>query len=563
MPAEPFSVYNTWGYHDELGDQVELTERLALNAVKALQRWKDEFGLGYDYFVLDYGWYDPRRGFERFHPQRWPKGPDRLLRRLRLLGMQPGLWFSTNGGRLRVPAWKKSLCADNYHYSLIDGPFGDLLEASVLKAAEQWDVRYFKFDFAAFSQGLANSRRSALETERLSRERFSLIVRRLRERYPDARVIGHCGFWQGRNHGVTGEPVRPTADPSLLADFDHYFSNDPHIGEPPQLELCRARNLNQDWGVWRRHRDGFPLDRIDDHGVMVGATNTCFYLGRRGFRRSHLAQLARGARRDLLYGNPALLTDPDVTAIQRQRQWFQSAWRQRLSTAFVGPGEPGLVPWHGFMTGGGRSGLLFLVNPHWRVTQVELEVPGLQDASVLFTDAPDGPAFSVQPGFLRLQLGPEACVLLGLGERAQRLPELQRRGDAPTPESMRLLPLHVEGEPRRRTARLSKILEKGERLIVCTRLKDTPNALPQRFARQHTREQRRMKPQAHETLRLRVRVKGRLLEPEGETPAVPVFCGVSWVVRRYATRGPADIELLVDEAVEGDVDLSAYAVRLP
>ncbi|MGF1448458.1 MAG: hypothetical protein ACFB20_03480 [Opitutales bacterium] len=563
MSAEPFSVYNTWGYHDELGDQVELTERLALNALKALERWKEEFGLSYEYFLLDYGWFDPRKGFDRFHPQRWPKGPERFLRRLAASGFTPGLWFSTNGAHLQVPAWKKSLCADRTHYSLVDGPFGDALEAAVLHAAEQWGVRYFKFDFAACAQGLASTPRSILETERLSRERFALIVARLRERFPDVRLIGHSGFWQGRNHERTGEPRRPTADPALLADLDHYLSNDPQIGEPPQLELCRARSLNQDWGLWRRHRDGFPLERIDDHGVMVGATNTCFYLGRRGFRRGHLAQLARGARRDLLCGNPALLTDADVTAILRQRQWFYAAWRQGLTTACVGSGEPGLAPWHGFLTGGGRSGLLYLVNPHWQSTLVELEVPGLQEAAVLFTDAPAGPAVSVQPGFLRLELGPEACVLLGLGEHAQRLPELQRRGDVRTPASMRLLSLQIEGEPQRRTARLAKTLEKGERLVVCARLTDAETGLPQRFAPQNTRERRRMKPQAHEVLRLRVRAKGRLLEAEGETPAVPVFCGVSWVVRRYATRGPADIELLVDDAVEGEVDLAAYAVRLP
>jgi hypothetical protein len=42
--------------------------------------------------------------------------------------------------------------------------------------------------------------------------------------------------------------------------------------------------------VWLFNKGAnIPLDRIDDHGCMTGGTNTSFYQGAYGFRRSYLA----------------------------------------------------------------------------------------------------------------------------------------------------------------------------------------------------------------------------------------------------------------------------------
>ncbi|MGF1483611.1 MAG: hypothetical protein ACFBZ8_04525 [Opitutales bacterium] len=561
MPREPFSVYNTWGYHDTLGDQVDLSERIALNALKALRRWQDDFGLSYRYFVLDYGWFNPRKGFQ-FDAQRWPKGPERLLERLRAAGMLPGLWYSTNGYKLQVSRWKKSLCASGSHYSLVEGPFGAEFEQSLLQAADQWGVRYFKFDFAAFAQRPADSIHTQEEHAWLSRLRFSEMLARLRERFPDVRTVGHGGFGEIADPHSPGEPLWPQADPALLADFDHYFSKDPHILDRPQLELSRARDLDQDWGVWRRHQEGFPLSRIDDHGVMVGPTNTCFYIGRRGFQRSHLAQLARGARRDLFHGNPALLTDEDVSNIRRHRAWFFNAWRKELPTRFVGPGEPGLTPWHGYLTGGGHDGLLYLVNPHWQYATVSLELPGLREATVLFTDQVQGPAVSMQCGRLHVELGPESMVLLGLGQSAHRLPELQRRGEVPAPSRLRLLTASFEEEAATLTARLPKSLEKNERLVVAARLVDRESRLPVRIGKQTTRERRRMRSEVQDGLCVCVYRKGRRLEHEAQEPAVPLFCGASWVVRQFQCRGPVEIRIVNEAAPQAAVEATAYALTV-
>lgn len=87
----PFSDYSTWGLHDELGDNVHLSEALAVAALDRLLEWKRDHGLTYDVFHLDAFWFDSEKGFDDFHPVLWPNGPKPLLDRLHAEGMSMGL----------------------------------------------------------------------------------------------------------------------------------------------------------------------------------------------------------------------------------------------------------------------------------------------------------------------------------------------------------------------------------------------------------------------------------------------------------------------------------------
>jgi hypothetical protein len=194
----PFSIYSTWGLQDELGDQVELSEELALHALRHVRRWKDEFGIAQDVFHLDCFWFDPDKGYLHFKKPHWPHGfeplLEPLLEQILAAGMAPGLWYSTSGSWLKPPAWQASIAADNWHYSLVDGPYAEHLHEALLHAASHWQVRLFKFDFVDFDAAPAGCARAPEQTRALAVERFVGILRDLREKYPDVPLPGPHGF---------------------------------------------------------------------------------------------------------------------------------------------------------------------------------------------------------------------------------------------------------------------------------------------------------------------------------------------------------------------------------
>lgn len=155
----PFSIYSTWGLHDELGDAVDLSEENARYAFDHVNRWRDQFGAGPDYFHVDGFWFDPKRGYRFFKTPHWPRGFEPLRDDILAAGMKPGLWFSTSAYGVDVPAWAESRCA-NGHCSFVDGPFAEFFEADLFHAAEKWDARLFKFDFADFSSTPERVRRT-------------------------------------------------------------------------------------------------------------------------------------------------------------------------------------------------------------------------------------------------------------------------------------------------------------------------------------------------------------------------------------------------------------------
>ncbi len=561
---KPFSVYSTWGLQDELGDRVELSEDLARRALEGLRRWSAQFGIRQDIFALDAFWFDQQKGYKDFKKPHWPGGFEPLLADILDSGMKPGLWYSVNGGSLSVPAWKSSLAEDGRHYSLVDGSYADALHAALLHAADTWHVRLFKFDFAGFFTSAAGVARAPEETYRLSVARLRAMLRDLRERHPDIWTISHCGF--ARNHGLsTPGTLEPLAtDPALLEVMDAVFSGDPQPWDIPQTALTRNLDLFQDHQVWKMHVEGFPLHRIEDHGIIVGTTNTCAYRGRDGFRRSHVAQLARGGGRDLFYGDPTLLNDDDLSHLSKARALFFDACRRNLTVRFVG-GEPGVAPWHGYVTGGGACGLAYLVNPQPHPQFIPLAIPCLSDARVLFHDGQDRPSLQTQPDQLVVALGPEQMALVGMGDYSDQRHELGSEADADLPREMRLLPLRFRTrEDGRWVAELSEALPEGSLLHVRVEVRDrSPTGIgsqPFRFGAQSTHDDRDMTPRTHDLVVIRVFKDGQALTPVAHIPAVPVWSGIAWVAASFRAEAPLRIEIMQRFPEPRRLRATAYAL---
>ncbi len=548
----PFSIYCDWAFHDELGDLVELDEAMTMTALDTLAGWRARHGVGFDYYLLDAFWFDPGQPYTAFKRPHWPRGFAPALARIRELGMLPGLWFDLSGSHLQVAEWAPSYDPERRAHSLAYGPYGPSLEAGWRHALETWGVRLFKLDFANLSArppgcGWATPE----EAGQANGAALRSILSRLRAEYPDLVIIAYNGIerWPGYLSRPMGSPTHPGFDLSWLEVFDYVYSGDPRPSDLPRTDLRRSIDAFQDHQVWLLSRLGFPMERIDDHGCMVGGTNTSFYQGAHGFRRTYLAHLARGGRRDLYYGDPTLLADGDVAFMAAARRLYFDAFGRGLSTAWLG-GEPGVAPWHGCLTGGAARGLLSLVNGPRTSQQIELALPGLARATALYADA--GPDAAVQiagEGALLVELAPEQMAVIGLGAYASADLALTPAADCPVPRRMRPLDIaFAPTGPGELTGVWRGAPPQTDEVVVFAQAHSATDAsgvggggLPVRFGQETTREgQRPAEPASREQVHIELTVGGRPIAPLRILPDVPIWAGISWVGVFYAASALAD-----------------------
>lgn len=438
------SIYGDWALHDEIGDKVELSEEMTQSALDRLEYWQKKHKVKFDYYLIDAFWYDPEGNYQQFKKSHWPDGFANVRRRMEALGITPGLWFDVNGfASPRHEQWKRSLSIDNRSYCLFDGPYAEGFEKALINACTSWGIRLFKLDFVNFravTPRLANSL-SEEEIYLKNAEVLKRILRGLRLRFPNIIILAYNGYELVPNYiSNTSYPLRRGIDPSWLEVFDYIYSGDPRPADVPFIDFRHSVDVYQDYMVRNLNFSGIPLTRIDDHGCMIGNTNTIYYLGKHSWRRSWILTLSRGSRKAHLYGNLHLLDDSDVEFLSRARKIFFSLFDLGLETFTVG-GVPAHSPWHGFLTGGGAKGLLTLVNNTGFSQHVSLKIAGLQEAKVLFSDG--GNLIEPQVGgqSLSLTLAPEQMVLLGLGDMARDEYHLGTDEDSIVPYESRLVPV--------------------------------------------------------------------------------------------------------------------------
>src|SRR5438046_3819050 len=145
---QPVAVYNNWSAYDELSDNIELTESLAMKELDQIVRLR-RAGVRIDYYLMDAFWYGTNGGYREFRRPHWPNGPDRWLKACRDHQIKPGLWVACNVPfRLDVlPEWRSSMDATGSAMCFFDGGF----LPQFIETLQFWydrGVRLFKFDFA-------------------------------------------------------------------------------------------------------------------------------------------------------------------------------------------------------------------------------------------------------------------------------------------------------------------------------------------------------------------------------------------------------------------------------
>src|SRR5215471_8830188 len=205
---QPIAVYNNWSAYDELSDNIELTESLAMKELDQILRLR-RAGVRIDYYVMDAFWYSTNGGYREFRSPQWPNGPDHWLKACRDNQIKPGLWVASNVPfRLDIlPEWRSSMDATGSAMCLFDGGF----LPQFMDTLQFWydrGVRFFKFDFANFSIATpaAAERYSKEEIYRRNCEALRQAIQRFKQKNPDVLFAAFNGF--GGEYEGTFAPVR-------------------------------------------------------------------------------------------------------------------------------------------------------------------------------------------------------------------------------------------------------------------------------------------------------------------------------------------------------------------
>lgn len=364
----PLTVYINWAAYDELSDNVELTESLAMRQLDELLRLRAR-GVRFDAYLMDCFWYAADGGYRTWRRPHWPTGPDRWLAACRENGLLPGLWLSTNTlAKLNpYPAWQDSLDEARRALCLFEGGF----LPDLLRVLQEWydrGVRLFKFDFADLdaappgggSVGRTLGHRltpDEIRTLNTAALRDALIA--FRRRNPEVRFLAYNGF--GGDQANTSLPFRKTIDLRWLDAFDSLYCGDPRPADVPTMNFWRSKDIYSDHMVRWYERNGVPLARIDNSGFMIGTTGTCYYRRTAAWQGMLLLSLARGGWMNTCYGNLELLGDAEAAWFARvQAMFLPLQARGRIYTFGGIPGER--VP-YGYVAVGEHGSLYTVVNP--------------------------------------------------------------------------------------------------------------------------------------------------------------------------------------------------------
>ncbi len=438
----PISVYNNWSSYDELSDNIPLTEKLAMRELDELLRLK-RAGVRFDYYMMDAFWFAPDGGYRAWRKPNWPNGPDAWIKKCRENGVLPGLWFSTNT-LVKIeaaPAWKNSLNANGGAMSFSEGGFlPDFMD--VLQFWYDRGIRMFKFDFVdltAATPADAGTMSKAQIKERNARA-FREALRQFRGKNPDAVLLAFNGFGGTLDNTYSPLPFSDATDLRWLEVFQMEYTGDPRPSDVPEGNFWRSVDIYSDHMVRRFEQLGFPLERIDSTGFMVGNTGTIYYRGMHAWKGAFLLMMARGGWVNTVHGNLEFIDDQDAQWMARAQSLFFEL--QGLGRIHTFGGIPGDVEPYGFGGVTTRGSVYVVVNPGQTVASVKLPKlapdqpsPGL--GRIQFRDA----GFEPQIDGTQLSLGPGQMAMVGFG--AYRSPgyDFGIQSDVVIPRSIARFPI--------------------------------------------------------------------------------------------------------------------------
>jgi hypothetical protein len=185
---------------------------------------------------------------------------------------------------------------------------------------------------------------------------------------------------------------------------------------------------------------GFPLERIDSTGFMVGNTGTIYYRRLHAWKGAFLLMMARGGWVNTVHGNLEFIDNRDALWVARAQSLFFEL--QGLGRIHTFGGIPGEVEPYGFGGVTTRGSVYVVVNPGQTVAGVKLPVlapdqPSLGQGRVQFRDA----GFEPQINGTQLSLGPGQMAMVGFGAYASLDFDFGIQSDVVIPRSIAPFPI--------------------------------------------------------------------------------------------------------------------------
>jgi len=416
-------IYCDWAAHDELGTLVkpQLTEQLTNSLLDRLQAMKSEYGIQFDYYLIDAFWYDPKGAYLTFKKPNWPRGYEPALHRMLELGMKPGLWFDLGGSTLdlkETPSWRGP-----EHPCLSDPAFAQVFQDAFALHIRDHSLGMLKFDFANLHCRHANDEAPSLAILEKNADSLLEICRKVRELNPAIVIRAYNSF--SLNEVMDSTKYSDQAysiSPWWLRWFDSVYSGDPRPSELPSVTSLRdSVNWYQDHVFRGYARSLMPLFTIDDCGTLVGKTSTILYLGAEGFTDSWILDIMRGDLAPIFYGDLTLLTDNDRRFMAGTLRYLR---RHQAVLANTRPilGVPGKGEVYGYWSDNQDIGFATFVNPGLFPQSFSLVIPKGKLSSgfekLVFSN--DGQARQpVRPlaGVLQAKLVPGEIRVYALGPR--------------------------------------------------------------------------------------------------------------------------------------------------
>ena len=440
--SAPISVYNNWSSYDELSDNIPLTETLAMRELDELLRLK-RAGVRFDYYMMDAFWFAPDGAYRTWRKPNWPDGPDEWIQKCRRNGVLPGLWFSTNTlvKIQAAPAWKDSLNADGSAMSFFEGGFlPDFMDA--LQFWYDRGIRMFKFDFVDMSAATAAdaATMSKAEIKERNATAFRNALLAFRRKNPDAVLLAFNGFGGTLDNTYSTLPFNDPTDLRWLEAFQMEYTGDPRPSDVPEANFWRSMDIYSDHMVRRFEQLGFPLERIDSTGFMVGKTGTIYYRAMHAWKGAFLLMMARGGWVNTVHGNLELIGNEDAHWMARVQSLFFEL--QGLGRIHTFGGIPGDVEPYGFGGVTTRGSVYVVVNPAQTVATIKLpklapNQPALGVGRIQFRDA----GFQPQLRGAEISLGPGQMAMVGFGAYASPSYDFGIQKDVVIPRSIAPFPI--------------------------------------------------------------------------------------------------------------------------
>ncbi len=441
MIKKPIGVYINWASYDELSDNVELTEAIAMEQLEHMIRLR-KLGMKLDYYMMDAFWYAVDGGYRTWRKPHWPKGPDAWLKKCAENGIKPGMWVGCNALFAKinaVPAWEDSLQGDRMSACMFAGGFlNDFLDA--LHGWYEKGVRMFKFDFVNFSTATPELKRTMLPSEirRANITAFSTGLKAFRAKHPEVVLIAYNGLEETSSQGNTSVPIGKALETSWMEVFDSVYCGDPRPADVPAMRFWRSKDVYSDHQVRVYELSGFPLERVDNAGFMIGITGTCYGRRTQAWKGMLILSLARGGWVNTYYGNLELLDKADA-------KWFaraQEIWMglQEFGRTQTFGGWPGKGEAYGLVNKRHDGAMVTVVNPGQSVAKVPFDAMGYGKGRVLFCDA----GFKVGLKEGEVTVGPEQMVVIGLGCFAAAEYDLGVQEDVVIPKAIERVPAVFE-----------------------------------------------------------------------------------------------------------------------